>query len=63
MKRKLLNLFITALAVVGVVVFVGAVGTMDYMVEVGKHYSLFNTLRTMFVGGVLCLPAVVRQVM
>ena len=62
MKRKILNLFITLLAVVGVFVVIGAVGTMDYMVDIGRHYSLFNTARTMIVGIVMCLPAIIRQV-
>ena len=62
MKRKIFNLFITMLAVAGVVVFVGAVGMCDYTVEVGKHYPLLQTIMLMVVSGILCLPAIIRGV-
>lgn len=62
MKRKIFNLFITMLAVAGIVIFVGAVGMCDYTVEVGKHYPLLQTIMLMFVSGILCLPAIIREV-
>lgn len=62
MKRKIFNLFITMLAVAGVVIFVGAVGMCDYTVEVGKHYPLLQTIMLMVVSGILCLPAIIREV-
>lgn len=62
MKLKIFNLFVTALAVLGFFVFIGAVGTMDYMVEIGQDYPLIETVKTICLGCLLILPAVVREV-
>ena len=40
----------------GVVLIVGAVGTSDYMAEIGQYYPLIETLKTMGVGILLMLP-------
>lgn len=60
MGRKIFDWVITVLAIIGVFVFVGGVGKMDYMVEIGKYYSLSSTLKTLFVGVIMCLPAFAR---
>ena len=62
MKRQIFNYCITALAVLGIFVILGGVGTMDYMVEIGKNYPLSNTIRTIAIGVLMLLPAVVREV-
>ena len=62
MKLKIFNAFVTMLAVIGFFVFIGAVGNMDYMVEIGQDYPLIDTLRTIILGVLLILPAVVREV-
>ena len=63
MKSKLLNLCITLLAVIGVIICVGAVGTMDYMTELGRDYPLINTIKTTLLGIAFICPAVIREVM
>lgn len=40
----------------GIVLIVGAVGTSDYMDEIGQYYPLTETLKTMGVGILLMLP-------
>ena len=62
MKRKIFNGFITILAIIGFFVIIGGVGTMDYMATIGEHYPLIETLKTMMVGFLFVLPAVVREV-
>lgn len=62
MKRKFLDGAITILAVVGFFVFIGAVGTMDFMVEQRINYPISNTIRTAVPGLLLMLPAIIREV-
>ena len=40
----------------GIVLVVGAVGTSDYMDEIGQYYPLTETLKTMGVGLILMVP-------
>lgn len=40
----------------GIVLIVGAVGTLDYMDEIGQYYPLTETLKTMGLGVLLMLP-------
>ena len=40
----------------GIVLIVGAVGTSDYMAEIGQYYPLVETLKTMGVGLILMVP-------
>lgn len=40
----------------GVVLIVGAVGTSDYMDEIGQYYPLTETLKTMGLGVLLMIP-------
>lgn len=63
MKHKLFNLFITLLAIAGIFVIIGAVGKMDYMVSTYQPYPLINTVKTLLTGMLMCLPAIVREVL
>ena len=40
----------------GIVLIVGAVGTSEYMDEIGQYYPLTETLKTMGVGLILMVP-------
>ena len=40
----------------GVVLIVGAVGTSDYMDEIGQYWPLVETLKTMGLGVLLMIP-------
>lgn len=40
----------------GIVLIVGAVGTSDYMDEIGQYYPLTETMKTMGVGLILMVP-------
>ena len=42
--------------VFGIVLILGAVGTSDYMTEIGQYYPLSETLKTVGVGVLLMLP-------
>ena len=61
MIMKVLNLIINVLAVLGVVICVGAVGTMDYMVTIHEPYSMWYTVGTLFVGVFATVPAILRR--
>ena len=61
--RKIFNAAITVLAVVGFFIFMGAIGTMDFMVEQKIDYPMIASVRTA-VPGLLCmLPAIIREVL
>lgn len=62
MKRKIFNFVITSLAVIGILTIIGSVGTADYMVEIGQDYPMSETMKTMLIGVLMVLPAVVREV-
>ena len=59
--KKLFNTVITVAAVVGVVLYIGAVGTMDYKTTIGEYYPIRKTLITMGTGFALTVPAIVRR--
>jgi hypothetical protein len=42
--------------VFGIVLILGAVGTSDYMTEIGQYYPLSETLKMVGVGVLLMLP-------
>ncbi len=52
---------ISAMAIVGFIIILGAVGTSDYMVECGVDYPLAKTTQTMLVGLLLMMPAIIRE--
>ena len=56
--RKIFETVLKVLAVAGIIIFIGGVGTMDYMVTVGKHYPLMYTLLTLLIGFILVIPAI-----
>lgn len=62
MVRKILDGVITILAVVGFFVFMGAVGTMDFMVEQKIDYPMIDTVKTAIPGLLLMVPSIVREV-
>ena len=45
MKLNVLDKVINLLAVVGIFILIGAVGTCDYMVEIGEYYPLIETVK------------------
>ena len=60
--KQLLNKGITLLAVIGVIVIIGALGNVDYLTTVGKDYSLITTIKSVVVGILLIVPAIIREV-
>ena len=57
--KKLFNIMV----VIGIVIFIGAVGTMDYKVTVGEYYPLKYTVMTMISGMAMCVPFFVSEVL
>lgn len=62
MVRKILDGVVSILAVAGFFIFVGAVGTMDVMVEQKIDYPMIDTIRTLVPGLLLMVPAIIREV-
>ena len=56
--RKTINRIITVLAVVGVIIIIGAVGKCDQV----DSYPLIEGIKTILIGCVLGLPAFIREV-
>ena len=63
MMHKVFDWVVTILAVVGFFIFMGAVGTMDIMVEKKIDYPLLNTIKTALPGLLCMIPAIVREVL
>lgn len=55
---KFIKTALKGLAVLGGLVVVGGVGTMDYMTTVGQSYSIWYTVITLVIGVLMMLPAV-----
>ena len=58
----MVNKVITALAVIGVFVIAGAFGNDDAMMFQHIAYPLTETLKTVFIGALMTVPAIVRSV-
>lgn len=56
--RKTMNRVITVLAIVGVVIIIGAVGKCDQV----DSYPLIEGVKTVLFGSLLGLPAFIREV-
>lgn len=62
MLRKILNVVITALAIVGIFLFIGAVGTVDMYTEMGEYYPVVSTMYIFAFSILLMLPALIRGI-
>lgn len=60
--KKLFDLFLIVLAVIGVFFIIGSVGTSDYMDAQFIEYPVINVLKMMGIGALMILPIVVREV-
>lgn len=63
MKSKIIHYLISMLAVVGIVVVLGAVGSSDYAVEVVTDLPLWSTVKMLLLGVSFMTPAFLREVM
>lgn len=63
MGAKILDYTITVLAVIGVILIIGAVGSSDYAEEIGQNLSTLAIIKTMIFGLLLTAPAIIRGVM
>ena len=61
-KLGVINWLVTLLAIIGMFIIIGAVGTMDYMVTIGKEYPMCETVKTSMVGIIMIAPAIIREV-
>ena len=61
--KRFINVIVTVSAIVGIVIFIGAVGNMDYMVTIGQDYPLVDTVKMLFAGFVCVIPAIIREVL
>lgn len=59
---KTVNRIISLLAGIGVFLFIGSVGTVDYNVEMGLYYPISSTIRLWIIAILCCLPAIIREV-
>ena len=63
MRDKVIKVIIGICAIVGVIMFMGAVGNMDYMVEIGQDYPFSETLKYIFISILLMAPFCIREVL
>ncbi|MBO6271720.1 hypothetical protein J6O48_02950 [bacterium] len=62
MKLRIFNIVFIVLAVVGFVIVMGGVGTMDFMVESGVDYPLINSIKTVGIGMLMMIPSGVKEI-
>lgn len=55
-KTRLVQIVIRLMAIVGVLLFIGAVGQDDYMTEIGVYYPVGNTIAKMCAGIIFVIP-------
>lgn len=60
---KSLNFLINVMACIGIFLLIGAVGTCDYMVEIGEYYPLSETIKLLFIAFLFEIPIIVREVL
>ena len=59
---KILNYSVTILAVLGVLLFIGTVGNVDYYVEMGQCYPFSVAVKQFIIAILMCMPAIIREV-
>lgn len=59
---KIFNFLVVVSAIVGFCIFVGGIGTMDFMVEQRIDYPMIETFNTCGIGMLLMLPVIVKKV-
>lgn len=62
MKLRIFNIVFIVLAVVGFVIVMGGIGTMDFMVESGVDYPLINSIKTVGIGMLMMIPSGVKGI-
>lgn len=62
MRTRTLNKLITILAIIGVLLFIGTVGNVDYYVEMHENYPFSVALKQFIIAFLLCVPAIIREV-
>ena len=62
MKLRIVNIVFIVLAVVGFVIVMGGIGTMDFMVERGVDYPLINSIKTVGIGMLMMIPSGVKEI-
>lgn len=62
MKLRIFNIVFIVLAVVGFVIVMGGIGTMDFMVESGVDYPLINSIKTVGIGMLMMIPSGVKEI-
>lgn len=55
-KMRLVQIVIRLMAIVGVLLFIGAIGNDDYMTEIGVYYPVSSTVIKMCVGIIFTIP-------
>lgn len=60
MKSKIFNSILASLAVVGFIIVMGGIGTMDFMVERSVNYPLINSIKTIGIGMLLMTPCAIK---
>lgn len=60
--KKLVNVFVTSSAILGVIIMILAVNKMDYMIDIGENYPLIESIKTMYLGLSLLIPSAVRRI-
>lgn len=60
--KKVFDVFLTVLAVVGVFFIIGSVGSSDYMDAQLIEYPVINVLKMFGIGVLMILPVIVKEI-
>ena len=58
--RKILSYTTSIMAVAGCFIIIGAIGNIDYHVELHEQYSIMPTIKMLIIGLSLIIPAYIR---
>ena len=61
--RKILSYTTSIMAVIGCFIIIGAIGNIDYHVELHEQYSIMPTIKMLIIGLLLIVPVSVRSML
>lgn len=60
MRRKIFDLIVFVVAIIGVIFILSVVGMADYSVDMHIQYSTIEIIKKLFIGLLFIIPACIR---
>lgn len=62
MKKRIIDVVVNVLAVIGIFCFLSAASTSDYYDSIGQYYAMSSIVRSIVVGLLLIVPKIIVMI-